>query len=366
MKLLFATDRMHFPDDHSGSVQSTHSLVERLVRRGHTCSGLASLPRAGRHFLGTVVHRMTGGRVVPEWEDHRAGYPVLLGSEWRFAERTARALREEAPDRLLLDSFRVLRILTREGVDVPDGTLVFVHDPAFLEEPAEIPFADRIRVVANSPWTAMRLREHQGVQAEVLVPVVDFRRYRTERTDARFVTLISPHPKKGIDLVLEVARSLPGTPFLLVEGWPMGRREWHALRTRVAQLPNVTLRRSSADVRDVYQDTLVLLNPSRMETFGRVVVEAQVSGIPVLAREVGALPWVVGKGGVVLPERAGADAWIAALAGVVSDPERYAELSEAAEENWRRPEFDPEAVVDGVERLLGVNPGAGHAGSGEA
>ncbi len=363
MKLLFATDRMHVPDDHSGSVQSTHSLVERLIGRGHVCSGVASLPRRGRHFVATALHRATGGRMVPEWEDRRAGYPVRRGSQWRFPERTARALADGRPDRLLLDSFRALRILAREGVEVPRGTLVFVHDPGFLDEPPEVPFRDRIRVVANSPWTAERLREHLGVEAAVHVPVVDFSRYRTVPDGARHATLVSPTPHKGVELILEVARRLPDVPFLLVEGWPMAGADWRELEAVVRTLPNVTLQRSSADIREVYRRTRVLLNPSVMETFGRVVVEAQVSGIPALVRGVGALPWVTGEGGRVLPSEAGAEAWAEALGEMMRSPSCHASLSEAAIRNAERPEFDPDRVVDGIEGLLGVDP-SGKAGGG--
>lgn len=358
MRFLFASDRMHVPDDHSGSVQSTHSLVERLVERGHTCEVIASLPRRTRHFAATVLHRATRGRLVKEWEDRRAGYPVFRGSEWRMEERTERALERGAPDRLVLDSIRALRRLAAHGLTPPPGTFVFQHDASFLSESKPLPHQSRIRLIANSPFTAESLRQTFGAASDVLAPVVEFDRYRVQLYDPKYVTMISPHREKGLDLVLELARRIPEQPFLLVEGWPMNRVQWAEIARRLDRLPNVTLRRSSSDIRDTYRETLVLLNPSKIETFGRVVVEAQVSGIPVLVRDVGALGWVVGKGGVALSEGAGPDEWEAALRGLLEDPGTRDRLGAAAVENAKRSEFDPEQVVDGFLRLASQDPRA--------
>jgi glycosyltransferase involved in cell wall biosynthesis len=61
------------------------------------------------------------------------------------------------------------------------------------------------------------------------------------------------------------------------------------------------------------------LVPSRWkESWGRVVSEAQISGIPVLASDHGGLPESVGEGGFLLPPDE-VDAWSACLKKVTTD-----------------------------------------------
>ena len=58
VRLLFATDRLHVPDDYSGSVQSTHALIRGLVQCDHECKIVASLPRKLKHFAATLVYKL--------------------------------------------------------------------------------------------------------------------------------------------------------------------------------------------------------------------------------------------------------------------------------------------------------------------
>jgi len=353
MKLLFATDRLHPPDDFSGSVQSTHALMLGLLERGHQCEILASLPAAWKHALATGLFRLSGRRVICEWPDTANGYRVRRGSEWRFAERVVRGARRYSPDAVILDSIRQLRFLEAASFSPPCPLIVVNHDVRFADGSRELPFKPGLRIVANSPYTAAVASRHFGVDATVVPPVVQLDRYRTDRPSPSSVTLVSPNPQKGLDLVLELASRLPRTPFLLVEGWPMERRERRALQQRIRLLHNVTLRPSSREMLPVFRETRVLLAPSRIpETFGRVIIEAQVSGIPVMTSDAGALPWVVGDGGIVLPMDTGVSEWARQLEDLLRDPARYGDLSRKALENTRRTEFQPDEVLARWERVL--------------
>src|ERR1044071_1321273 len=97
--------------------------------------------------------------------------------------------------------------------------------------------------------------------------------------------MITPVVKKGVDLAVEVARLLPHRRFLFVETWPLSSAARRELVSRLARVPNVTLRRSTPDMRSVYAGTALLLAPSQWEeAFGRVLLEAQLNGIPVVHR----------------------------------------------------------------------------------
>jgi len=353
MRLLFASDRLHVPDDHSGSVQSTHTLVRGLAARGYDCRVLATLRPGTRHRLATVGYRLSGRRLIAEWEDSDLGYSVRRGSEWRLAERLEREIRRTQPDVLILDAPRQLKVL--EGVALARSlpVVVVLHELASDWVGHAPTRPGRITYVANSPFTANAFRSATGIAARVISPAIDIRRYLSARTSPTFVTMISPTRDKGIQTALHLAAAFRKVPFLLVEGWPMSAPQWDALHHMVSNYQNVTLSRAVTDIRDVYRRTRVLLVPSIVqETFGRVVVEAQASGIPVLARDVGALNWVVGTGGRTVDASLPDPAWKVPLGDLLSDGNLYAEISENARANALRLEFDLEYTLDAYARLF--------------
>src|SRR5260221_13339841 len=60
--------------------------------------------------------------------------------------------------------------------------------------------------------------------------------------------------------------------------------------------------RTASEVRDLLRGSDCLLMPSRHESFGLAAAEALSTGIPVIAADVGALPWVLaGTGSVLVP-----------------------------------------------------------------
>ena len=66
------------------------------------------------------------------------------------------------------------------------------------------------------------------------------------------------------------------------------------------------------------------------EAFGRVIVEAQINGIPVLASDVGGIPEALGHGGVLVKNFRDPKAWQKALLDLEM---RYDELSSTARIN---------------------------------
>ena len=80
----------------------------------------------------------------------------------------------------------------------------------------------------------------------------------------------------------------------------------------------------------------ILLVPSIwMEAFGRVVVEAQLNGIPVIASDKGNLPNTVGEGGLII-DNSNSDGWIYAITKLYFDTSFHFQLSQNALENINR------------------------------
>jgi len=118
----------------------------------------------------------------------------------------------------------------------------------------------------------------------------------------------------------------------------------------MAGLKNVTWRAAGSDMRDVYRHARIVLAPSRWsEAWCRVVTEAHISGIPVIATGIGGLPESVGDGGILRPADAGIDRWANAVESLLTDPAVYERYVAAARTASQRPEIDENYLV---ERLL--------------
>jgi glycosyltransferase involved in cell wall biosynthesis len=117
--------------------------------------------------------------------------------------------------------------------------------------------------------------------------------------------------EKGIDDVLTAMALTPATITLVIVGEGPHKRalQEHALRLGLAAHVHFLPRSSPSQVARILQalDILVLLTrttPHVREQFGRVIIEAQACGVPVIGSSCGAIPFVVGTGGWIVPERA--------------------------------------------------------------
>jgi len=87
------------------------------------------------------------------------------------------------------------------------------------------------------------------------------------------------------------------------------------------------------------------------ESFGRVVVEAQASGVPVVASRIGALPEIVSDPSLGILVSPGSDAETAdAVMRLLADPELHRRIAEAGRRNVVE-RFTVDRVVDDLVRL---------------
>ena len=362
MEIALVSGNPHLPQLVGGVEVNTHELAGELLRRGHCVRVVAKLSLRNAFGLQRAAHALIRGGWVRA--DCHLGYPV------HRSRRPSRPPFELGPPAVAIiqngDMLRIAEGFAGAGI----ASIAYLHGLGFeYWRPAgagatALPFCGYI---ANSQFTAGRFRARYGIDPIVIPPLFRRENYVTE-VDPRRVTFINPVAEKGVELALAIAELCPEIRFSFVRGWPLGVRAGARLRRRLRRLGNVTLCGPFGDMRRVYRQTRVLLVPSQWEaeTWGRVVTEAQFSGIPVLASNRGGLPEAVGPGGIILGHDEAPAIWAAGIRELWHDDERHRALSRAALAHSTRPAIDPDrqlsALLDMLERATQRRGEVGPAG----
>jgi glycosyltransferase involved in cell wall biosynthesis len=352
MRLLFVTALGYLPQSHGGVQSSTNELCISLKQRGHQVAVLAALSRTG--VLGwksriklQINNRLSGCKV---FRDSVSDYAVWRA--WFPWDELNYVVGKERPDLIVVivadEPVRIALAALRTQIPL----LMRLQDVEFHLHAGQFANLSDVPCIANSHFTAGKYRSRFGADSGVIYPFILADRYRTKTTREN-VTFVNPHPYKGVDIALGVARLCPEIPFTFVESWRLPDEQRQQLMQKRAMLPNVTLLPPQNDMRAVYGKCKILLAPSVWEeAYGRVASEAQISGIPVVASSRGGLPEAVGPGGILLdPQQPIAD-WAAAVRELWQDQQQYAELSAAAVAHAERREMTLAYQMDAWERAM--------------
>lgn len=314
MRLLFATNHAYLPQRVGGAEFSTHDLCRALQRRGVEVAVLTALvPEGSLHFRNRVARRLLGRQASA---DRSQGHVVYRAP--KPVDALVETLRRFAPDVAILhpDKAADLHAALR---DARQPTLVYLRDIEFHRLGFVPALTPGVGFVANSRFTADAAQRAFGIEAAVIPPLILPERYATQATGDE-VLFVNPVPEKGVELAFEIAALCPRRQFRFVEGWPLGAQRRAALESRARAVGNVTLQASTQDMRPLYARTRILIAPSRwQEGWGRIVTEAQLNGIPVLATRIGGLPESVGDGGLLFDLDASAQDWADAIEQLYTD-----------------------------------------------
>ena len=351
MRILFVTASPYLPQRRGGMKSSADELCVDLMRRGHQVAILAGFTHSNRSDwrlrllmrINQVRYRCAVSR------DLVSGYPVWRAwSPWNEIACVAAQERAELVVVMVGQPIRMGLAAQRTGLPI----LMLLQNVEFHTHGGRLADLGEVPWIANSRFTAEKYRTAYGIDSEVIIPYIAADRYRVATTREN-VTFINPHPVKGRDLALEVARLCADIPFAFVEGWKLGDVDRRDLMQRLEALPNVTFLPPRDDMRSIYGKCKILLAPSVWEeAYGRVATEAQINGIPVVASSRGGLPEAVGAGGILLDPDRPAVEWAAAVRSLWQDQKHYDDLSAAALAHSERPETNATYQIESWERAL--------------
>jgi len=304
MRILLGSNALYYPA-HGGGERSNRMLMEALAQREHACFVVTRIDRFGPEGQSRLREQLTGRGIQAQAEPSALRYAVN-GVEVLAATSPAsfRAFFVEHknlfrpdvivtstddPAQLLLeaalhDEHAATVFLTRATIALPFGP-----DAAFpsREKTETLKQADGIVGVSN--YVAGYIREHSGIDA-VHVPIALLERGpypRVGRFDNRYVAMVNPCAVKGVKIFVALAKALPELAFAAVPTWGTTPADLEQIRA----VPNIAVLPKADDINEVLRQTRVLLAPSVWaEARSRVVVEAMLAGVPVLASNLGGLP----------------------------------------------------------------------------
>ncbi len=331
MKLLLATGYGHLPDVIGGLQTTVDELCLALGKRGIEPTLLCG-------FAATRDKDSATAR-----SDKSLGYPVLRMPDPVASLGVVAAVTRPDAVLVLTGDRTVNMVVAAMDTELPVG--VYIHNVEHREFGGVLLPDPDILYFANSEFTANRLRSLFGIQSVVLRPLVQPERYRIE-TSREKILFINPTQLKGVEVFLRIAERLPNLPFRVAESWNLARAWRDYCHSRSAELANVEWASPTREVETLYGSAKLLLIPSVWEeTFGRSALEAQLSGIPVIASRRGGLPESVGAGGLIIEADAAVEIWVEAVDRVCTDAALYRELSSKARDNAARIEVVPDYIV---------------------
>ena len=304
-RILLAHNSLYFPS-HGGGDKSNRLLMQALAEAGHTVRVASRIVNFGAEGEAQLVEDLTARGVPVESRDNGVVSFTLGGVEVRTATSVANlrgwfASEIEAfrPDVILTSTDDPAQLLLEAALRDAHARVVYMvratialpfgPDAAFASEHKTSVLRQVDSIVCVSEYVARYVREHAGLDAIALpismqdpVPFRDLGRF-----DNEFALMVNPCAVKGLPIFAALADECPEVRFAAVPTWGTTREDLEAIH----QHPNIEVLAPSDDIDEILRRARVLLLPSIWaEARARIVVEAMLRGVPVLAANVGGIP----------------------------------------------------------------------------
>ena len=311
-------------DKRSGAAHSARAMLHALSNAGYDChsittnlcDGVTDFPletldpalardescgKWVRSVDGSVVHDIYVARSTL----HKSFRPWELKDFLEGAEARIAALK---PDLVLTFGSNTLRPLWAQAQQLGARTVFYIANAGYASEPPfDFTFIDDY--VVPSQALADLYQAKLGIAATPVGDLVDApfdgRRnltdVRIKSRRARYVTMINPDPHKGgllfINIAAQAMTVAPDLKFRAVESrW--GQDQWRAHGADMDKITNLEWHPNTNNTTKIYDEAALLLVPSLwFEASARVIAEALLAGVPVMAMKSGGIEEQLNGGG---------------------------------------------------------------------
>ncbi len=297
LRILLGHNSTYYPSQGGGDI-SNRLLMEALASRGHVVRVVTKVAQFGNDTFWREMAKR--GMAHEDGRFTLNGVDVYtLTRDRNIRGYFMRQIAEFDPDVILLSTDDPGQLLLEPALEAHRAKVVYMARATIA-----LPFGPdgsgnspsktkRLRevdaVVGVSEYVAQYIREHGGMQA-VHVPISLMEPGIPEKLgnfENAYVTMVNPCAMKGISIFLQMADGMPDVQFAAVPSWGTSDEDLAALQAR----RNISLLDHADNIDAIFRWTRVLLVPSLWaEARSRVVMEAMLRGIPVLAADGGGLP----------------------------------------------------------------------------
>lgn len=131
--------------------------------------------------------------------------------------------------------------------------------------------------IANSIYTQKMLKEHFNIDSSVMYPLLDYDNVIAKEKEPKYITMSRYHYMKGTDRFIKIAEAMPNDKFRIV-GY--GKEHWEG------SIPSNITCTGHMKPKEYYKDSSVWVSPSRFDSFGMTIIEAQLNKVPVVATNI--------------------------------------------------------------------------------
>jgi surfactin synthase thioesterase subunit/glycosyltransferase involved in cell wall biosynthesis len=318
LRILLAQNSPYYPA-HGGGDKSNRLLVEALAKRGHTVRVIARTAGFGAGENERYVAELAARNVTPEAVENGVVRFPLHGVDVHVvtAHANLRGYFSEqaagfAPDVILTSTDDPAQVLLEAALKQERARVVYLAratlalpfgpDCAFPSEQKADALRHADALVGVSEYVANYIRQWGAAEAtHVPLSLMDPEPCEAlGRFDNEFVTLVNPCAVKGISIFLALAERMPQLQFAAVPTWGTNEGDRAQLEGRA----NVHVLAPVDRIDDLLKRTRVLIVPSLWaEARSRIIVEAMLRGVPVLAADVGGIPEAMCGVDYLLPVR---------------------------------------------------------------
>lgn len=323
MNFIFIT-RRPTPPLFLGGAEITHNyLAEKLAKQGHSVYFIGSLddpnfPTTERYnyYYSTLKNNkfvnfvsLTPEEIIYEYK----GIKCLVNSQSNLVSYFHNLLISIPNITAIITSMEGCSKFIKIAKSKSIYTIGWLHSSNLEGLEALKGFPDLL--LSTSEFIKQEALKYSHCVNSVFYPAFDKLGFIS--TSGKFLTFINPVKEKGADFILKLAQSLPEEHFICVEGWYKNKEFCSKM------LSNMTYFQPQFNMDNIWKETRILLVPSNVpEALGRVIVEANLRGIPVIAHNVGGISEAMNGAGILQNSLKIKD-WIQSIKIIDNDKNTY-------------------------------------------